>query len=237
MAGRTHRSAMRKRLHSSILYSFRYDKDIPIPLFPNVIHISLPCLNELPLESIFYSAATLSRSLRSVTLIANDFMVDAGPRGIQPKGETDQWDGMRRRLSPFLPSLRSFSIEGPEFEEVYALLSRRQVDELVLQLSTPLTNIDISSVSICHSTLLALSSLPQLAKLSLSIGLQPGQITEAHKGKPLAFPTLVDIHINIMDEERGNIFLGQLCAPSLGTCTMSFKPPDRSLRPSHLKAF
>ncbi|KAH6905490.1 hypothetical protein BKA70DRAFT_1565098 [Coprinopsis sp. MPI-PUGE-AT-0042] len=155
-------------------------------------------------------------------------MTDAGVLGIQPNGYAEQWDGVRGRVLPFLPSLQSFSIKGPEFEEVFRLLLRPHIDDMLLQLSAPVTNIDIASVSIHHSTILALSRLPQVTKLSLSLGLRDDPIAEGHNGRPLAFPALTEIEVNITEEERGNIFLGQLCAPSLATCTMSFKLPSRT---------
>ncbi|KAH6905492.1 hypothetical protein BKA70DRAFT_1293300 [Coprinopsis sp. MPI-PUGE-AT-0042] len=209
----------RQQLHASVLHSFRQREDVPIPLFPNAVNASIPCLIEAPLESIFYPAVVLSQTLRSVTLITNDFMTSAEPLGIQPKGATELWDAIQRRISPFAPSFQSFLHPS--------LLSRHQIDDILLQLSSVVTNVDIWTVSIGPAALLALSRLTQLEKLAVSIGARSDLVPEDQRRPSLAFPELTDIQVNILDEASGTSFLGQLCAPRLASCTMSFMLPNR----------
>ncbi|KAH6869043.1 hypothetical protein BKA70DRAFT_1358521 [Coprinopsis sp. MPI-PUGE-AT-0042] len=209
-----------RSLHSSLLFLLLESSSVPTPLFPNVHHITIPCIQNLPMVSLLYPDLVLGPSVRSIILDTDDGMIEINSSLLPiPKGSTIQWDVIEATLVRAAPSLQSFAIKGPLLDGAFHLLER----------PTLTTSIDISTVSVSPVIIKHLSRLPWLSSLTIAIGERNGQPVEAQQPSTLAF------HRSM----RFACFLVNLVAPVLRRCTLSilFEEEGRSSIEATLEPF
>ncbi|KAH6905504.1 hypothetical protein BKA70DRAFT_1565112 [Coprinopsis sp. MPI-PUGE-AT-0042] len=229
-----------RSLHSSLLFLLLESSSVPTPLFPNVHHITIPCIQNLPMVSLLYPDLVLGPSVRSIILDTDDGMIEINSSLLPiPKGSTIQWDVIEATLVRAAPSLQSFAIKGPLLDGAFHLLERPHIDNIVRHLASPLTSIDISTVSVSPVIIKHLSRLPWLSSLTIAIGERNGQPVEAQQPSTLAFPSLDALRVVCLGYLRGCSFLVNLVAPVLRRCTLSilFEEEGRSSIEATLEPF
>ncbi|KAH6905502.1 hypothetical protein BKA70DRAFT_504680 [Coprinopsis sp. MPI-PUGE-AT-0042] len=215
-----------KSLHANFLFMLLENTSVPIPLFPNAHDVTIPCLNKLPMVSLFYPPLVLGPSTSSIVLDTDDMMVEKvdSPGDWYPKGDARQWDVIASALLKTAPKLHDFSIQVPQLDELVKSkpLERPQIDRIIQQTSLALTEIYISTVLVSPATIVALGSLPTLSSLEIALGERNDCLIEAQHPLTLQFASLNTLLVVFVEELNRSDFLSSIDAPLLQKCTLIF---------------
>ncbi|KAG2015265.1 hypothetical protein CC2G_008553 [Coprinopsis cinerea AmutBmut pab1-1] len=186
---------------------------VPLPLFPNVVEVTLPCFSERPLEAIFYPAIVLSPSIRVVRISTNE--IDAA---LTP-GVTDLdnpcWKALSDRLQAYAQNITSFTI----YNHFCGGARLSSIDCLLRHFTARLTSLSIDYLVLQPETLPVLSRFVHLKTLSVTVD---DSLLSVHLPYDLFFPKLDYLGLSATSTAGLNTFLRKLRVPSLEQFTIEF---------------
>jgi hypothetical protein len=181
--------------------------NFPKPIFPNLIQLTLPCLQSK--AAMIFASLTISPSLRSVTVMAN-FRDSVSDHELT-------WNALADQLGPLSKNLESFSIAARTRSVSPPSTVVGVVDQLCKKF-TAITTLGLLETYLPKAPLEFPSTLQKL-QLSLSKSDAPRETK--------LFPSLAHLELYGATVQSCTMFLSALQAPNLQQLTIRYSHKDR----------
>ncbi|KAH6905480.1 hypothetical protein BKA70DRAFT_1293277 [Coprinopsis sp. MPI-PUGE-AT-0042] len=201
--------------HPSALLVLNSSPAIPKPLFPNLKRVELNCYAEDPMEALLYPAVVLGSSkLTQVTVFTDDQMRLDDSGHLTTTSDNTQWEAFTNRLLPFTQQLQKFSLTILRIESP-GRLAAPPLTRLCSAFSSSMVVLDVASLELPYEAVAAISSLPRLEELDISVDNQQFSTSVPLADAPLVFPALRVLRVTPMSITAGGFFFLNIKAGQL----------------------